>query len=207
MEDYRPNSHTYKEQQKNGAHEKKVEKIVKNTVEVKKKSDVRKLADAFISDEAANVKSYVLLDVIIPTIKETIVDIIKDSVEMIFLGGTGRSSKKRSGSSSGSYVSYRNYSDRDRRDDRRDERGPRSRFDLDDIRFETRGDAEAVLEQMRDIIDTYKTVSVGDLYDMIDKTAPYTANDYGWTSLRNAYAERVRGGGYSLKLPRPLPLD
>lgn len=205
MEDYKPNSHTYKEQ--HGSNEKRVTKVVKNTVQVKKKSDVRKLADAFISDEAANVKSYVLLDVIIPTIKETIVDIIKDSVEMIFLGGTGRSNKKRSGGSSASYVSYRNFSDRDRRDNRRDEPGPRSRFDLDSITFASRADAEEVLEQMRDVIDTYKTVRVGDLYDLIDQTAPYTAHDYGWTSLRNAYVERVRGGGYMLKLPRPLPID
>lgn len=207
MEDYKPNSHTYKEQQKNGSSEKRVEKVVKNNVQVKKKSEVRKLADTFISDEAANVKSYVLLDVIVPTIKETIVNIVIDSVEMILLGGTGRSGKKRSGGSSGSYVSYRSYSDRDRRDDRRDERDSRSRFDLDDIKFKTRGDAEAVLEQMQDIIDTYKTVNVADLYDMIDQTAPYTANRYGWTTLRNAYAERARGGGYILKLPRPLPLD
>ena len=207
MEDYKPNSHAYKAMQKIDQPEKKVEKVVKNAVQIRKKSDARKLADMIISEEASNVKSYVLMDVIIPTIKETIVDIIKDSVEMIFLGGKSRGTKSRSGSSSGSYVSYRSYSDRDRRDSYREEPRSRSRFDLDDIVFENRGEADMVLEQMQDIIDTYKTVSVGDLYDMIDKTAPYTANDYGWTNLRNAYVERVRGGGYRLKLPRPLPID
>lgn len=207
MEDYRPNSRRYKAQQQNDSAEKRAVKVVKNNVQVRKKSEARKLADMIISEEASNVKSYVLLDVIIPTIKETVVDIIKDSVEMIFLGGTGRSNKKRSGSSSGSYVSYRNYSDRDRRDSYREEPRSRSHFDLDEILFETRADAEAALEQMQDILDQYKSVSVGDLYDMIDKSAPYTANDYGWSSLRNAYTERVRGGGYRIKLPRPLPID
>lgn len=206
MNDYKPNSHAYREEQKKAPADRKVEKVVKGAVKAKKKSEVRKFTDVFISEDAANVKSYILMDVLIPTIKETIVDIIKDSVDMIFLGGTGRSGNKHSRGSTASYVSYRDYS---RRDDRRRHESSRSdsRFDLDELIFASKGDAEAVLEQMENIIDDYGMVRVSDLYDLADLSAPYTGNRYGWTSLRNAYSERVRGGGYILRLPKPMVID
>ena len=193
---YKSNSHTYKEEQKNAAAEKKVKKVVNGRVKVKKKNEIRRFADVFISEDASNVKSYVVMDVLVPAIKKAISDIVTDGIDMILYGETGRS-KKRSESSS--YVSYRSYSDRDRRDDR-DSRS-RSRFDCDDIIFDDRGEAEMVLDQMVDIIDTYDVVSIADVYDMVDITAPHTANRYGWTNLSNAKVISVRDG-YKLKLPR-----
>ena len=81
-----------------------------------------------------------------------------------------------------------------------------SRFDYDDIVIESRGEAEAVLIQMDDLIERYGFVSVLDLYDMCELTAPYTSDKYGWTDLRTARVVPVRKG-YVLKLPRALPLD
>ena len=108
--------------------------------------------------------------------------------------------------SSGSNKSYSDYyrSDKDRRVV--EEPRSRSRFDYDEIILRTRGDAENVLSEMDEYIDKYKYVTVLDLYDMLGRTAPYTADRYGWTDIRNAYARRVRDG-YKLELPRPLPLD
>lgn len=197
MQDYKPNSHMYKEEQKTVPAEKKVKKVVKGKVKVKKKNEISKLADTFISEDASNVKSYVLMDIMIPALKKLVSDIVTDGVDMILYGETGRT-KKRSGSSN--YVSYRSYSDRDRRDER-DSRSSRTRFDYDCISFETKGEAEAVLEQMIDIIDDYGAVSVADLYDMVDLPQPYTGNKYGWTNLRNADTIRDRDG-YKLKLPK-----
>jgi hypothetical protein len=199
--DYKPNSHRSKEEQKS-TEVKKVEKVVKGTVKTKKKSEVRKLTDAFISEDAANVKSYVWLDVIIPTIKKTVVDIVTDSIHMIFLGTTARG---KSGSS-GTKINYSKFYDP--RDDRRytEPRVNRNRFDYDDLIFESRGEAEAVLDQMEELIDRYHVVTVADMYDMADMTAPYTSNKYGWSNLRNAEIVRVRDG-YIIKLPRAMVID
>lgn len=201
MEDYKPNSHRFKEEeQTNPPAEKKVEKVANG--KVKKKNEIRKFADTFISDDAANVKDYILKDVLVPTICKTIVDIITDSVNMIFLGGTGRSRR-----TSTDTVSYRKYYDR--RDDRGSSSSARlnsNRFDYEDILFENRGEAEAVLDQMNAVIDRYGVVTVADLYDMADLSAPYTSNRYGWTNIRSADAVRVRDG-YILKLPRAMPID
>lgn len=201
MQDYKPNSHRFKDEQKKASlEEKKVEKIVKGNTKIKKRGEMSKLADVFIAEDANNVKSYILMDVLVPTIKKAIVDIVTDAVNMIFLGGTGRS---KSGGSSVNYVSYSRFADpRDRRPEPR----VTSRFDYDSIVFEYRGDAEAIIEQMEGIIANYGFVTVADLFDMAGRTHPYTSNDYGWTSLRSADVVHVREG-YILKLPKAMPID
>ena len=45
------------------------------------------------------------------------------------------------------------------------------------------------------------------MYDLSGLTPPYTANSYGWTSIRTAEPVRVRDGGYVLKLPKASPID
>lgn len=200
----KPNSHKYKEEQKaNATEEKRVEKVVGGAARTKKKSEISKLTDVFIAEDAANVKSYILSDVLVPALKKLISDIVKDGIEMVLYGGVGGGSRRDSGRSS---VSYRKYYD-ERRDDRGSrETRARSRFDYDDIVFETRGDAEAVREQMECVIDRYGFVTVADMYDLADLTQPYTSNKYGWYNLHSADVVRVRDG-YILKLPKAEPID
>ena len=104
--DYKPNSHKYKQQLKEQG-DKKVEKVVHGTVKTRKKSQVRKFTDVFISEDVSNVKSYILMDVLVPTIKKAISDIVKDGIDMLL--GTGGPSSR---STNASKVSYRNYYDR-----------------------------------------------------------------------------------------------
>lgn len=196
MDNYKPNSHKYKENQETS--ERRVEKVISGTAKTKK-NEVRKFRDVFISEDISNVKSYILMDVLVPAIKNAIVDIVTDGVNMIF--GTGSGRKKTSGAN---YVSYRDYSRESRRDDSRASTG---RFNYDDILFPSRGEADAVLEQMDAIIEEYGYVTVADMYDMADLAAPYTGNRYGWTSVRRAEIVRVRGGDYVIKLPKAMPID
>lgn len=203
MSDYTPNSHRYKAEQKAAAERPKLEKVVKGNVKVKKKSELSKFADVFISEDAANVKDYILMDVIVPTICKTIVDIVTDSVNMIFLGGKGRGSSRSSG---GTYVSYNKYSNNDRRDDRYSRDSRRSAFDIDRIFFDSRGEVENLLSTLDDIMEEYKLVRVADFYDLAGVSCEHTANDYGWTNIRNARAVHTRDG-WIAQMPRPIPLD
>lgn len=203
IQDYKPNSHRYREEEAKES-EKKVEKVVKGIAKVKKKSEARKFADVFISEDAANVKNYIFMDVLVPAVKKAISDIVRDGIDMILYGDSGRSKNK----SNGTYVSYRSYGNsRDERHSSSNSQRSNSRFDFGDITFETRGDAEYVREQMDEIIDRYTTVTVADLYDLAGLTPPYTSNNYGWTNIRNADIARLRDGGYAIKLPRPMPID
>ena len=71
--------------------EKKVEKVVTGNVTIKKKSALVKIRDMFIAEDADKVGNYILMDVLVPSIKKAIVDIIKSSADMIF--GTKGSQK------------------------------------------------------------------------------------------------------------------
>lgn len=199
--DYKPNSHKAKAE-RSTEERKPIEKVVRGTVKTKPKSSLSKFTGGFISDEASNLKRYAVEEVLIPSLKKAISDIVKDGIDMIMYGETrGR----RSSSSSSSYVSYRDYSRRD--DDRRDRTVSRTRsgYTPDDIVLETRGEAEDVLTRMDELIETYGCVSVADLYDLIGKTCQYTDNKYGWINIRNAEPVRVKDG-WLLKLPKATPI-
>ena len=199
MEDYKSNSHASKEKEKN-REEKKVEKIISGNAKAKKKSEFSKFADVFVSEDAGNVKSYILMDVLVPAVKKAISDIVTNGIDMLLYGETGV--HKRNGASS--KVSYRSYYDRSNRSSSSSR--TRSGYSYDDIILDNRGEAEEVLSRMDEIVATYGTVSVADLYDLVVITGAYTDNKYGWTDIRSASVVRVRDG-YMIKLPRALPLN
>lgn len=203
---YTPNSHKYKEEQKNATpEEKRVTKVAKGPVKTKK-NEVRKIADIFISEDITNVKNYIFMDVLVPAIKKAIYDIVTNGIDMFLYGGSG----KTKGGSSAPKVSYRNYYDQKSNNGYRGSENTVSRngFDYEDIVFSNRGDAEMVKQQMRDVIGRYGVVTIADMYEMADPnlTAPYTSHKYGWMDVSGAEAVRVRDG-YILKLPRAVPID
>lgn len=93
MEEYKPNSHKSKEEQKDLVPEKRVEKVISGTVKPKKKSEMQKFADVFISEDVNNVKSYIVMDVLVPAIKKAISDIVTNGIDMILYGEAGKSKK------------------------------------------------------------------------------------------------------------------
>lgn len=198
MEDYKPNSRRSKEENKNDVPAKKVEKVVTGTVRTKKKSGFSKLRDTFVSDDVQNVKSYVLTDILVPSAKKLVSEIV-DTI----LFGESRGGRRRSSSE---YISYNKYSDK--RDDRRySESRSRVTLDFDDIVFDNMREAEEVLERMDELLANYGVVSVADFYDLAGITGDYTYNKYGWTNLRSAVPVRLRDGGYIIKLPRATLID
>lgn len=200
MDDYKPNSNRFKEEQKKVETTKKeIRSVVTGSTKTKKKSEVRKFTDIFMPEDVSSIKSYVISDVVVPAIKA----IISDTINAILYPGGGGPKKN----SPATRVSYSGYyrGERERRD------APPSRLrnglDYDDIIFDNRGDAEAVLTAMEDIIAQYQVVSVGDLYDLAQiSTHNYAVNNYGWSNLQTAQVVRVRDG-WMLKLPRALPLN
>lgn len=201
MAEYRSNSDKSREKQTNKpVPEKKIEKVVQGEVRSKKKSGLQKITDAFVPDDVANVKSYIIEDIVVPAAKE----ILLDSVKAI-LGINGKNGNKQTPASR---VSYRQYYNNDSRRNY-SSGGNRSRnsYDFDDIVIDNRGEAEEVLDRMEEIIATYGLVSVADFYELVGVPSNYTDNNYGWSNLRNAYVDRLSDGGYIIKLPRAFQLD
>lgn len=200
MDDYKPNSNRFKEEQKKLA-EKKIEKVVTGQARVRKKSTFSKLADEFISEDAKNIKSYVFGEVLIPAIKKAISDIVTDGIDMILYGGSRGKTKR----STADRVSYRNYYDEPR--SRSDKSYSDSRLSFDEVEVDSRGEAQEILSRMEEIIEQYQVVSVADLYELAGiRTDNYMVHKYGWTSIRNADIIRIRDG-YLIKMPKAMPIN
>lgn len=189
---------------------KHVTKVIKKTAKTKKKSELSKIANTIISEECRSLKEYAIYEVLIPVVKDTISELVKGSIDMIFYGEVRRGSSNRGGRSgtNSSKVSYRDfYDDRSgsrRISERRDDDRRRQRYSYDDIIFETREDANDVLTRMDEIVEQYGVVTVADLFDLAGISGNgYTDQNYGWTSTRSASVERNRANEYYLKLQRP----
>ena len=195
MENYPGNS----DRSKKEPERKKLEKVVSGEVKAKKG-----LSESFISGTPRNVVSNLLTDVLIPAAKKTIVDMVNNGISMLLYGETGRVNKS---SNPVSRISYRDYYDNPRQ---RSEpvRTSRSAYDIEQIIFPSRGDAEATLAAMEDIIDRYDEVTLEAFYELVGKPELIRHTDckYGWRDLSMAYSDATRDG-YILRLPRMKPLD
>lgn len=204
LDEFPSNSHKSKEAEV--VVEKKVtEKVVKGNVKQKKQSLGKRISDSVLEDSSSNVMQYILWDVLIPAAKNTISDIIKGGLDMLLFGeGSAPSSRVRRDRGK-SYVSYRSYYDEDkRRDSYRVNR--RATHNFDDLIFDSREDAEEVLNHLGDLIDEYSMASVADFYDMVGVTSNFTDQKWGWYNINTARVVRCRDG-YTIRLPRTEEID
>ena len=102
MAEYPNNSHSARERSDAaaaGKTEKKLDKVVTGAAKTKKKSEARRFLNIFAPDDAENVKSSILSDVIVPGVKAAIADVIS----IVLFGDTGRIGSRKSG---GSRIAY-----------------------------------------------------------------------------------------------------
>lgn len=181
--------------------EKRVESVVSGSTVTQKKSGLGKFKDSIIAEDARSVGSWLLSEVVYKSIKKFVYDMVTNGIDMLLYGETSHAKANNNGLSKISYGSY--YSGyKSSNDSLKTTTANASVFDYDNIIFSNRGDAEAVLSTMLEILDQFGVVSVGDLYDLANvNTQNYTVNKFGWTNLRNAQVMRCRDG-YILKLPK-----
>lgn len=188
-------------------HERKVEQITVGKISKKKKSLGRKVTETIFDEDSKSVGQYILWDVLIPAAKSTISDVVSNGIEMLLYGGERTRGNRTSRDRGRSYVSYSSYYEDDRREHyKRNRRARQAQHDFDDVLFDSRNDAEAVLSRMLDVLDEYDDISVADFYDMVGVDSVYTDRDWGWENLSSAYVERIRDG-YIIRLPRAIALN
>lgn len=181
------------------SHEKRVEKVIQGNVRTRKKSLGRRVRDIFISDDAETIRSYILMDVIVPEIKE----ILSETVNYILFGSSKPVGKKKNPT----YVSYSSYSSPSYKQQTKQIEKRRTANDVTDVIFESRGEAEEVLSSLVDIVNDYEVATVADFYDLVGITGSFTDNKYGWPHFQGVTVSRARGGGYIINLPRPIFID
>ena len=92
-------------------------------------------------------------------------------------------------------ISYSSYTDRERR-----------KFNYTSYygwHFETRGEAESVLDDMEQLISEHGFVSVQDFYELCGGSGMYADNELVWCTTDGMTITIVRDG-YRLSLPEPV---
>lgn len=195
---YKPNSYKSKKEAK----KKDLKPVVKHA-ETREEPVTKKLASTFISEDMDSVKSYILFEVLIPSIKDAISEIIHNGSDMLIYGTTrGKKSNGR-----GTYVSYNNMSKNSRPET--NNTGARSVRDYREIVYDSRDEASTVLEELFEIVQQYpdEGASVADLYSLSNITPNYTDYKYGWRDMSGVRVKQIRGGKFIIDLPRPVMLD
>lgn len=142
------------------------------------------------------------MDVLIPGIKNTILDILS----MMFFGEVDSRNRSRSSRRDrDDRVNYRaKYRSSSGRDDRRrdDQYYSDDKIDFRNIVLRNRSDAEDLIEEMRRRIRDTDSVSVADLLSLIDAPSRYTDNNWGWDDDRDIGIRRV-SSGYLIDVREP----
>jgi len=196
----------------------KVEKIVTGEVIKQKKSRGRKFRDFFLGADGTTVREYIICDVIVPAIKNVILDSIYafsdgigGGVEMLLFGERGARRGRSGGifarrNSNQTYVPYDQVGNRGRALPARQlSPASRARHDFDELIIADRVEAEHILENMFEQLAQYGLVAVADLYSMAGITPEYTDQNWGWSDLRGSQIVRVPNG-YLLDMPQPIYL-
>jgi hypothetical protein len=190
--------------------EKKVEQVVTGEVTSRKKSLGRRFKETFIGGDSKSVVNYIVMDVVLPQVKELITEAASQGIERLIYGDNNRrrGSRPTIGGGPTNYSRYavrgNNPIGRSGREDRQPTAEPRG-HSIDEITLATRVEAETVLDRLYDLLREYDSASVSDLYSLIGWSSSFVDQDWGWLDLQGSGVRRVRSG-YALELPRPVSL-
>lgn len=175
---------------------------------LKKDSAAKKAVKSMIKTDGHQIKEFVFGEVLIPTLKDAVYKIITNGLSMVLFDRVDGPRGGRSGLS-GTRISYSGYyrGDSAPRESRSDRYSRRESFVPDgQIVYDTRQQAEDIIDGMADIIDQYGQVSIADMYDLSDMSAPpHTYNRYGWRTTRDFYTRHVPDG-WVIVTPRAIVL-
>lgn len=188
----------------------KAERVTRDTVEVVKRSNKRKLKDILLADSQVSIKEYVITEVVIPRIKDLIYDIGVGSLG-IGLFGEADVARGRSGKKSGYEYDKVSFATPYHTESRKKQPRKRGRIDYRELRFNSKFDAEEVLEDMRDYISQYGSVTLLTFYELAgvdSELITFTDDEYGWFDLSRVDVEYDRAAKkYVLTLPKAVPVD
>lgn len=200
--DYPSNSHKSRLELENQS-KKTFDKVIKGAAREKQRSNTSRIAGEFLAKNLEESKNNFVRDILVPGIQ----NMILNGLSMLMTGNPIQTTNNKSSNGNVSYVSYSN---KNRASSQQPNRATNYSsaysFAYNDITFDSRGEAEMVLSQMRDALLESEVISVGDLYDLAGLKHNYTYYNYGWDDLSKATVVHLYDG-YLLKMPAPFPIN
>lgn len=161
----------------------------------KKKTFGRRVLDSFFTVTKEEIQNRFIDELLIPGIKHS----LEDFVHFILFQDRLRPSRRRDRDDDRGGLRRIDYSGR-YSDEVRDSFISR-RAKQPELVFDTRDEAEEVLQTMFEYLDDYKRVTVKDLYTLADMPTNYTMTDWGWYDLSDAVVLRCEEG-FLLQMPK-----
>lgn len=181
--------------------EKKVEPVVTGEVVRRKRSPFGKFTHGFVAEDSGSVVQYVLEEVLLPAARAMVYDMFTQGLERTLFGD----SRPKNPNQRTAYTNYQTRSQTRPANVTSISRQQRASHDFSDMIVGTRGEAEDVIDRMRDLIIEFNVATVSDFYDLLGMTGEFTDNKWGWYDLRSASIKPVRGG-YMFSMPRTQPV-
>lgn len=183
------------------------EKKVIAKAKVQKKSAIKEALRTFFVQDLPEIAEHLVVDVAIPAAKNAITDMVTQGIQQLLYGEVDPRRRSTSG-----YTSYsrpsRDYSGiayyESRRTERREPRQSKP-TNVENLVFDTRGDAVDVIEYVAERIEEYGQVSVADLMSSVGIQPRYTDERWGWTTT-DAFELRQIREGWLVSADRPEPL-
>lgn len=210
--DYASNSKKNKD--KEAQPEKRVERIIDTKVVAKKKPLGTRFMHTFFGGDFKSAMQYLAAEVLLPEARKLIVEMAYKGTERVVFGESrARPSRTYGTTSRYNYNSSPISSDpRERRTranlpDQPSRPGiQRARGGDQDLVFQSREEAERVIEQMMLVLEKYDVVSVADLHEMVGLSTVHTDQKWGWDRLNDVSVRQVREG-FLLELPNAEPIS
>lgn len=183
------------------------EKKVIAKAKVQKKSAIKEALRTFFAQDLPEIAEYLVIDVAIPAAKNAITDMVTQGIQQLLYGGIDPRRRPASGytSYSSSSRSYRGTGYYESRRTERRETHQSKPTNVEDLVFDTRGDAIDVIEYVAERIEEYGQVSVADLMSSVGIQPRYTDERWGWTTT-DAFEIRQIREGWLVSADRPEPL-
>ena len=183
------------------------EKKVIAKAKVQKKSAIKEALRTFFVQDLPEIAEHLVVDVAIPAAKNAITDMVTQGIQQLLYGEVDPRRRPTSGYTSYSSSSRNNrgtayYSPRNTQ--RREQRQPKP-SNVEDLVFDTRGEAVDVIEYVAESIEEYGQVSVADLMSSVGIQPRYTDERWGWTTT-DAFEIRQIREGWLISADRPEPL-
>lgn len=193
---------------------KAVEKVIVGEVVIQKKSFGRKARDAVVAADFKSVGGYLIWDVMIPAVKNMIVDTATKGIERAIYGDRAIRSRNNIGNRESRLTTHRypyeqRHSDPLNRNRALDARGreiSQRAVDREKYILPTREDADRVIDEMTDIIERDDFVTLATLKELIGVRSDHVDYKWGWRSLVGVQSVQVREG-YLIDFPSPIQVD
>lgn len=201
MDEFKSNSHKSKVDAQ--AKEQKEKRQLAGTVKIAEtRPGFRGVVDEFVKEDAPTVAKSLWKRVLVPAVRQTTYDMVTNGARMFLWGSSGGGSERRPNDQPRERYSYSQYYDYKRDRDRDQEPvGYKGRPRYDAMVFTNEQDAVALLNDLKDILERYKRVSVLKMFDLLEMDCDHTLENWGWRDLTSADIVPVEDG-FWLKLPK-----